>query len=174
MELADLGRVRCRSHRAVLLRVCSCGFQRRGIFHGRIFCFLELGRVFDSWLFVRSGSAGRRFIAERFSALDLYSDCCACCRVFSVTESLRRATGAASSGAPRVGKRHQTSYYWIKMENLLARRFAVRLKSRALDFLPRFLVTAMATPSCGVFSNGCRSSRRVAYALSASASIHRD
>ena len=90
-----------------------------GFSMGESFALWNWGCVVDSRPVPRVRPAAS--LPRKDFRLDLYSDCCACCRVFQLRNLLRRATGAGLKLARRaLGKRRQTLYYWIKMENLLA------------------------------------------------------
>ena len=86
---------------------------------GESFAFWNRGCVVDSWS-CSARSAGRKFIAERFSARSLQRLLCLL-SLFSVTQSSTSCDRCRPQVARRaLGKRRLTFYYWIKMENLLA------------------------------------------------------
>ena len=86
---------------------------------GESFAFWNWGCVVDSRL-CSARSAGRRFIAERFSARSSQRLLCLLSR-FSATKSSTSCDRCRPQLARRaLGKRRLTFYYWIKMENLLA------------------------------------------------------
>ena len=119
MELADLGRLRCRSRRAVLLRVLRAVSNDAGFSMGESFALWNWGCVVDSRS-CSARSAGRRFIAERFSARSSQRLLCLLSR-FSATQSSTSCDRCRPQLARRaLGKRRLTLYYWIKMENLSA------------------------------------------------------
>ena len=131
-----------RSHRAVLLRVLRAVSNDAGFSMGESSAFWNWGCVFDSWLVPRVRPAAS--LSRKDFRLDLHSDCCACCRVFQLRNLLRRATGAGLNWrAARWAKGARLHATGSKWKTCWPRRFAVRLKSRRADFLPRFLVTAM-------------------------------
>src|SRR6266480_4350752 len=98
MELADLGRLRCRSSRAVLLRVLRAVSNDAGFSMGESFAFWNWGCLADSWLVPRVRPAAS--LPRKDFRLDLRSDCCACCRVFQLRNPLRAASSAGLSRCP--------------------------------------------------------------------------
>src|SRR6266853_5532041 len=142
MELADLGRLRCRSRRAVLLRVLRAVSNDAGFSLGESSAFWNWRCVVDSWsvLCVRPAAG----LSRKDFRLDLHSDCCARCRLFQLRNLLRSAAGAGLSWRTACwakGTRlHTTGSKW---KTRWPRRFAVRLESCRADFLSWFLVTAM-------------------------------
>ncbi len=98
MELADLGRLRCRSRRAVLLRVLRAVSNDAGFSMGESSAFWNWERVFDSWLVPRVRPVAS--LPRKDFRLDLYSDCCADYRVFQLRHLLRPASGARLSWRP--------------------------------------------------------------------------
>ena len=171
MELAYLGRLRCRSHRAVLLRILRAVSNDAGFSVGESSAFWNWGRVFDSWLVPRLRPAAG--LSRKDFRFDLHGDCCARCRVFRYAIFYVVRQVPASAGAPRIGQKAPDFILLdqngkrVGLGDLLSGS-----RGAALIFYRGF-GDCYATPSCGVFSKGCRSSRRVAYALSASASIRR-
>src|SRR5512132_1496047 len=135
MELADLGRLRCHSRRAILLRVLRAVSSDAGFSMGESFAFWNRGCVVDSWLVPRVRPAAS--LSRKDFRLDLYRDCCACCRIFQLRNLLRRATGAGLKWrAARWAKGTRLHTTGSKWKICWPRRFAVRLESRRTDFLP--------------------------------------
>src|SRR6266550_1756943 len=142
MELADLGRLRCRSSRAVLLRVLRAVSNDAGFSMGESFAFWNWGCLADSWLVPRVRPAAS--LPRKDFRLDLRSDCCACCRLFQLRNLLRSAAGSGLSWrTARWAKGTRLHTTGSKWKTRWPRRFAVRLKRCRADFLSWFLVTAM-------------------------------
>src|SRR5438876_455872 len=142
MELADLGRLRCHSRRAVLLRVLRAVSNDAGFSMGESSAFWNWERVFDSWVVPRVRPATG--LSRKDFRLDLHSDCCARCRLFQLRNLLRSAAGAGLSWrTARWAKGTRLHTTGSKWKTCWPRRFAVRLESCRADFLSWFLVTAM-------------------------------
>jgi hypothetical protein len=142
MELADLGRLPCRNHRAVLLRVLRAVSNDAGFSMGESSAFWNWGRAVDSRSVPCVWPAAS--LSRKDFRPDLHRDCCTRCRVFQLRNLLRRAPGAGLSWrAARWAKGTRFHTTGSKWKTYWSRRFAIRFKSRRADFLPRFLVTAM-------------------------------
>src|SRR5438094_4619055 len=142
MELADLGRLCCRSRWAVLLRVLRAVSNDAGFSMGESFAFWNWRCVFDSWVVPRVRPV-TGFPRKDFR-LDLHSDCCARCRVFQLRNLLRPAAGAGlrwRSARWAKGTRLYTT--GSKWKTGWSGRFTFRLESCRVDFLSWVLVTAM-------------------------------
>ena len=103
MELADLGRLRCRSHRAVLLRVLRAVSNDAGFSMGESFSFWNWGCVVDS----RSVPRVRRpqvyrgkILGSIFTAIAVLVVAFFSYAIFYVVRQV-----PASAGAPRVGQK---------------------------------------------------------------------
>src|SRR4029077_13549121 len=145
MELADLGRLRCRSRRAVLLRILRAVSNDAGFSMGESFALWNWGCVVVS----RSVPCVRpaATLSRQNFRLDLRSDCCARYRVFQLCNLLRRATGARfnwrAARWPKGARLFTTGSKW---KSCRSRRFALGVggtQGGRTDFLSRLLVTAM-------------------------------
>src|SRR6266516_6115748 len=141
MELADLGRLRCRSSRAVLLRVLRAVSNDAGFSMGESFAFCNWGCLADSWLVPRVRPAAS--LSRKDFRLYRYSDCCACCRVFQLRNLLRRATGAGLKWrAAHWAKGTRLHTTGSKRKTCWPRRFALGIggtQGGRTDFLSRFV-----------------------------------
>src|SRR5947207_10073023 len=81
----------------------SPAFQSRAIFHGRIFCSLELGCVVNSRSIPRVRPAAG--LPREDLRLDLRSDRRASCCIFQLRNLVLPAAGARLSWRPRVGQK---------------------------------------------------------------------
>src|SRR5258705_1598989 len=98
MELADLGRFRFHSRRAVLVRVLRTVSNDARFSMGELCAFWNWGCVVDSWLVPRVRQAAS--LSRKDFRLNLRSDSCSCCRVFQLRNLLRHAAGAGLSWRP--------------------------------------------------------------------------
>src|SRR6266446_4707367 len=98
MELADLGRLCCRSRWAVLLRVLRAVSNDAGFSMGESFAFWNWGCVVDSWSVPRVRPAAG--LPRKDFRLDFRSHGRAFCRVFQLRHLLRPASGARLSWRP--------------------------------------------------------------------------
>jgi hypothetical protein len=103
MELADLGRLCCRSHRAILLRILRAVSNDAGFSMGESFAFWNWGRVVDSRLVSRvrpAASLSRKDFRPIFTAIAVLVVAFFSYAIFYVVRQV-----PASAGAPRVGQK---------------------------------------------------------------------
>ena len=102
MELADLGRLRCHSRRAILLRVLRAVSSDAGFSMGESFAFWNRGCVVDSWLVprVRPQVYRGKISGSIFTAIAVLVVAFFSYAIFYVVRQV-----PASSGAPRVGQK---------------------------------------------------------------------
>src|SRR6476659_7612657 len=95
MELADLGRVRCRSRRVVFLWVLRALSNDARFPLGESFAVWNWDCVADSRSVPRVRPAAG--LPREDCRIDLRNDWCACCRAFQLRNLLRPATSAGLS-----------------------------------------------------------------------------